>query len=271
MTTEDSKAVDLDPSLFVEEEPQPEATPPVEQATEPEVKEPEPDPDVPEKYRGKSAMEIIKMHQDAERLIGKQGNEVGELRRIVDDLVSNAQAQSSTPAPQETETDFFTDPKEATRQTVESVLQNNPELQGIKQELDLSRKERSARDLLARHPDAAQISQDPKFGEWVAKSQVRMQMFEDSHRHYDSAKAAELFDLWKERKQVAEETAANAQAQRQESVAQASTGSGKSSSESRGKPTLSRDRLIELKRTNPDRYYAQIEEIKLAYKEGRVK
>jgi len=42
---------------------------------------------VPEKYKGKSANDIARMHQEAEKLIGRQGAEVGELRRIVDDFI----------------------------------------------------------------------------------------------------------------------------------------------------------------------------------------
>ena len=34
--------------------------------------------DLPEKYRGKSLDDIIRMHQEAEKLIGKQAQEVGE-------------------------------------------------------------------------------------------------------------------------------------------------------------------------------------------------
>lgn len=270
MTTEESAVTELDPDLFIEEE-LPVVETPEEVVPVPEEPASEPDPAVPEKYRGKSALEIIKMHQDAERLIGKQGNEVGELRRVVDDIVGTMQAQTSTPAPQEPETDFFTDPQGATQQTVTKALESNQDIQSIKQELAEARRERAARALLARHPDAAQISQDPQFGEWVAKSNYRMKKFEDSHRNFDSEVASELFDEWKERKQVAETTAANAQAQRQESVSQASTGSGKSSSETRGKPILSRERLIKLKAENPDRYYAQIDMIKQAYAERRVK
>ncbi len=43
---------------------------------------------LPDKYKGKSAKEIAQMHMEAERLIGRQGSEVGELRRIVDDYTN---------------------------------------------------------------------------------------------------------------------------------------------------------------------------------------
>ena len=34
--------------------------------------------EIPEKYQGKSLDDIIKMHQEAEKLIGKQAQEVGD-------------------------------------------------------------------------------------------------------------------------------------------------------------------------------------------------
>ncbi len=53
-----------------------------------EVTQAEPVEDVPEKYRNKTAAELVKMHQEAESLSGRQSNEVGELRRVVDDFIT---------------------------------------------------------------------------------------------------------------------------------------------------------------------------------------
>ena len=39
-------------------------------------------PELPEKYREKSLDEIVRMHQEAEKLIGKQAQEVGEVRKL---------------------------------------------------------------------------------------------------------------------------------------------------------------------------------------------
>jgi len=41
-------------------------------------------PELPEKYRDKSLDDIVKMHQEAEKLIGKQAQEVGEVRKLAD-------------------------------------------------------------------------------------------------------------------------------------------------------------------------------------------
>lgn len=62
--------------------------------------------DLPEKYRGKSAKEIALMHLEAEKLIGKQGSEVGELRKIVDDFIKT-QSAKETKQEEELDDDSF--------------------------------------------------------------------------------------------------------------------------------------------------------------------
>ena len=71
----------------VEEEQKPE-----EQVEEPAVEE-QPEPEIPDKYRNKSIHDIVKMHQEAEKLIGKQAQEVGEVRRLADELLKRELSQ----------------------------------------------------------------------------------------------------------------------------------------------------------------------------------
>ena len=77
--------------------------------------------EVPEKYQGKSTAEIVRMHQEAEKLLGKQSSEVGELRKVVDDYI---QTQLSAQETQETQPDeeieFFSDPDKAVARAIEN-------------------------------------------------------------------------------------------------------------------------------------------------------
>jgi hypothetical protein len=78
-----------------------EATPPVE--TKPAEEE------LPEKYRGKSALEIAKMHQEAEKLIGRQASEVHEVRSLADQLLKqqlNSQQTTAKPIEESLDEDF---------------------------------------------------------------------------------------------------------------------------------------------------------------------
>ena len=80
----------------IEDNPEPEGEEIV--AEEPVVEEQE-EEELPSKYKGKSIADIIRMHQEAEKTMGKQGSEVGELRRIVDDFIT-AQSVSKQQAPE---------------------------------------------------------------------------------------------------------------------------------------------------------------------------
>ena len=55
---------------------------------------------IPEKYRGKTAEELVRMHQESEKLLGRQSSEVGELRSVVDTYI---QTQLASTAPNKEE------------------------------------------------------------------------------------------------------------------------------------------------------------------------
>ena len=78
-----------------------------------EVEQPQ-EPNLPDKYQGKSLEEVVQMHQEAEKLLGRQSSEVGELRKVVDDYIST-QTQPIAPQQQhvepEDDIDYFTDPQ----------------------------------------------------------------------------------------------------------------------------------------------------------------
>ena len=74
---------------------------------------------IPEKYQGKSNSEIIQMHQEAEKLLGRQSSEVGELRKVVDTYIQG-QTQLDQGSTQEVaeEIDFFSEPEKAIQQQI---------------------------------------------------------------------------------------------------------------------------------------------------------
>ena len=225
------------------------------------------DDDIPDKYRGKSVKDIVRMHQEAERAIGKQGSEVGELRRIVDDFV-RAQTVTQQQAPVvEDEVDFFTDPDTAIARAIERhpKVRQAEELNG-----QLKRAEALA-NLKAAHPDFSEVVQDGSFAEWIGKSKVRQELFSRADRNFDFDAANELLSTWKERKQVVNQSQAVEKIERKQAIRSASTGSTKGSGEPASKKTYRRADIIELMRTNPDRYQQLSDEIMKAYAEGRVK
>ena len=239
------------------------------QYVEEQTEQPQEQSTVPEKYQGKSLEEVVQMHQEAEKLLGRQSGEVGELRKVVDDYISNqtiAQAPQQTVEPED-DIDYFTDPQGA----VNRAIENHPKIREAEQYTVEYKKQSSLATLQAKHPDMQTILGDPKFAEWIKASKIRTQLFVAADQQYDSDSADELFTLWKERKVVAQQTADVEKQARKQTLKAASTGNARGSSQGTRKKVYRRADIIKLMRTDPDRYTALADEIMAAYAEGRVK
>ena len=240
------------------------------QQEEVEVEQPQvEEPSLPDKYRGKSLEEVVQMHQEAEKLLGRQSSEVGELRKVVDDYISS---QTPVQAPQqpvepEDDIDYFTDPQAA----VNRAIENHPKIREAQQYTEQYKKQSSLATLQAKHPDMQTILSDPKFAEWIKASKIRTQLFVAADQQYDADSADELFTLWKERKTVAQQTAQVEKQARKQTLKAANTGNARGTGEGSRKKVYRRSDIIKLMKTDPERYQALSNEILQAYAEGRVK
>lgn len=231
-------------------------------------------PDLPEKYRGKSFEEIIKMHQEAEKLIGRQAQEVGEVRKLADELIKQQLDTKKNDVQPSTsqEIDWFEDPAKAVNQAVE----NNPAIKQVQEQLANQAKQTALTTIEKAHPDYMSIAQSEDFANWVQGSKIRMQTFAQAN-NYDVDAALELLSTYKELKGIkqtqlkaadaslkkADDTARNKALQ---AAAVQKGGTGESS-----KPVYRRPDLIRLRMTDPQRYMDMEGEILQAYAEGRVK
>ena len=253
----------------------------------PAAKEPVED-DVPEELKSKTPAQLAKMYREAQTVIGRQGSELGELRKtaytyIKAHLQASAPKAAAKPAPKQMDdVDLFTNPKEA----IAAAVANHPlvkELQGAKREIEAREVRRHMETVSAKfnaaHPDAPQILNDTKFQEWVVKSPVRKDMLLRAHQRYDLDSANELFNTWKElsamRAPVEEKTPAKAS----KSVATAAaarvpTGGNAAprgqSGGTEGKIYRRAD-VIRLMQNDPARYELMADEITKAYQDGRVR
>ena len=235
-----------------------------EEQVTPEPQEP---PSIPEKYQNKSAEELVQMHQEAEKLLGRQSSEVGELRKVVDNYIQT-QLTPEQQAPQEVEEiDFFTDPDKA----VDRAIQNHPKIKEAEAVTNQYRQSNAMAQLKSKHPDMESILQDTKFADWIEASKIRTRLFVEADQRFDHEAADELFSLWKERQNVVQQTAQVEQQARKQAVKSASTGNARGSSESAPKKVYRRADIINLMKTDPNRYAALQPEIMLAYQEGRVR
>lgn len=225
--------------------------------------------DLPEKYKGKTASDIARMHQELEKRLGQQSQEVGELRKHFDEYVhSSIQSQQSAPEVSEEPVDFFSDPAEAVRRAIE----NHPSLQQAQAVAAEMAKSTALSKLKAAHPDMETVLKDDGFKEWVGKSDIRRKMYSDADNNYDFAAANELLTLYKERATVVKQTEAVEKQARKQEIKKASTGTARSNPEgSTSKKVYRRRDIIELMNSDPKRYEALMPEIMKAYSEGRVR
>jgi hypothetical protein len=222
---------------------------------------------VPEKYQNKSIEELVQMHQEAEKLVGKQSSEVGELRKVVDEYIhQQTQLTQQTNEPVE-EIDFFSEPDKA----VSNAIENHPSVREAKQVAQEYRKTTALSQLQSKHPEMQTILQDEKFLEWIKGSNVRTKLLQQADQQFDVEAADELFSTWKERQQMIGTTADAEKSQRKQQVKAASTGSSSGSGEKASRKIYRRADIINLMRTDPARYQALSDEILKAYAEGRVK
>jgi len=239
----------------------------VEQKQQQPQEQQQPSFEVPEKYKGKTAEDIIRMHQEAEKLIGKQAQEVGEVRKLADELLK--QSLASKPQhieQQEPEIDFFEDPKKA----IQKELSSHPDVIAAREAALTFKKMQIQQKLNSDHPDFTQVVQDPEFVNWVKSSPVRMGLYAKADAEYDYDSANELLSTFKQIKSVkAKETKAAGEVARQSALKSAAVdvgGTGESS-----KKVYRRADLIRLRMTDPARYEALSDDIMRAYQEGRVK
>ena len=221
--------------------------------------------DLPPEYRNKTIDEIIKMHQEAVSKIGEQGNEVGQLRKVVDEYILS-QSKNKAPEPAE-EVDFFADPDKA----VDSRIANHPAIKEA-QQTNLRLKQEQARTaLLNKHPDSAEILTNKEFSNWIQARKYRRELFIKANEQYDYEAADELFSDWKELKGASSSAIEAEKTARKDTIKKASTGGARASSESPSKKIYRRADIIELMKTDYNRYLSMEPEIRLAYAEKRVR
>ena len=222
--------------------------------------------ELPDKYRHKSLDQIVRMHQEAEKLIGKQAQEVGEVRKLADELIKQNLSSRQQTRQEEPEVDFFENPQKAIQRTVD----NHPDILAARQVTQEMKRAQIQQRLAQEHPDFGDIARDQDFANWVKSSPVRIKIFEQADAGYDYDSANELLSTYKQLRSVKQkQTSDDGEATRKQNLKAVGVdvgGSGESS-----KKVYRRADLIRLKMQDPNRYDALSDEIMAAYAEGRVR
>ena len=223
--------------------------------------------DVPDKYKDKSLEDVVRMHQEAEKLLGKQSSEVGDLRKAVDELVKvkiNEDAKSPKKE-EEPELDFYDDPRGSVTKAVES----SDTIVQMKEMLARQQQQEALKQIGEKHPDYEETIKSEKFVDWIRSSTVRTELYQRADK-YDFNAADELLSTWKEVRSIFEKSEILGLKDRKLQVKAASTG-GKGSGEPMSRKIYKRSEIVNLMINDPQKYQANVDVFDKAYAEGRVK
>ena len=212
-----------------------------------------PEVDYKTKYEHERELRLEK-----ERSLTKQGFEVGQLRKVVDDHLLTGKKQEEPPV------DFFEDPDKA----VDTKITSNPKIQELESKLTQIQQLESLNKLKAEHPDYADIVQQKEFQDWVGKSKVRTRLLQEADQLYDYDSANELLETWKERtgNQKNAEAKAQQEVKTKSDLSKAKVHAGGANA---GSKTYTRLELINMKNSDPELYRSlNVTEL---YRSGRVR
>mgnify|MGYP007063680417 CR=1 FL=1 len=234
-------------------------------AAEPENKEPE--YEVPDKFKDKSIQDVSKSYEELEKKLGRQAQELGDTRKLADDLLrQELEKNRQTQAQQEEQPKEFDydNPLESVRKMIQQELR--PVRDELKANQDISTRDK----LVQQHPDYMDIAASPEFSDWVNSSPIRADLYRRANDQLEYNAAVELLDTWKALNPKKEAPSkAETQKVTKQKINELSTESGSTGQTST--KTFSRRELINLRATNPNKYYEMADEIRQAYSEGRVR
>lgn len=263
-STEDEVTVDLNQTA----EPQ---------APAPQNEEPQA-PEVPDKFKGKSAEEIASAYTNLESELGRLRNELGDYRNMTDRFLSIEEKRVADleQAGEQTEfkvdpTELLADPEKVLRDNYQHMKQLDPEYNELKSRLDRIEGHVSQSALQQSHADAVDITNSPEFHSWLGDNPYRAQIAQAAVANQDVAALDYLLTEFKGQSgRSASEGSAQQSVSETQQAAAVSMESSSSGNPAGTQKRFSRRKLVQLKIQNPEEYAAMGQEILSAYAEGRV-
>tara|TARA_R100000315_G_C5229212_1_gene140147 strand:- start:671 stop:1417 length:747 start_codon:yes stop_codon:yes gene_type:complete len=216
--------------------------------------------EVPQKFAGKSIEDVISSYQNLERDYGRQGQELGQLRGHVDQLLQTTIQKQNTAVEEKEAPSFYDDPENYISRVLEEKL---APLVG---RVDNTEQAQTVNRLNEIHPNWQETVNSSEFHQWVSQSPIRLELHAKANQaDYNAGK--ELLDNWDLQQKVSQTTTNATQEQK---LKDATTETG-STGQTGGRKVYKRHDLIQLRLNDPNKYESMESEIMQAYAEGRVK
>lgn len=241
----------------------------VEEQAAPEEEKPRASDKVRTKFKDKGIEDVLMAYESLEKEYGAKGNEIGELRRLTDELlqlqINEKQSKQKSEEPKKPLIDvdsLLDNPEEA----LSKAVANNPEIRAMREQMLKSERAKAQQAFEQDHPDWKELVSDRNFQEWVTSSQLRTKLFQEADRNYDYQTGSELLSMYKQINGIAKE---NVEKKRSKSLKAASVEKG--STGNKPVKVYRRADLINLRINDPAKYDAMQDDIMAAYAEGRVR
>lgn len=232
--------------------------------------------ELPERFKGKSAEEIAKSYVELERLNSQQAQNLGKMRRTVDELLElqlrdpKAEPDAPRAKPVETE-DLYADPDAAIKSVVQREVK--PQVEKLEQELLQERVARAKAEFSKDYPQWEQDVHDPAFVSWIQERPHRIRLARAGDAgDFDAAR-----DLWAsyyEHRDLASKKQERAQRKQQVKEAALETPGAEipEPTETFSRSALMEKRLLAKKGDRNADYWlkSNAERIAIAYEEGRI-
>lgn len=258
-----------------------------EQREEREQREPENSFEVPERFKDKGVEDIIRSYTELEKAFSRQGNQLGEYRKLTEQLLElesakgASQRDSSTPEDDSPISidDLYDNPEAAISRAVEKTA--GEKIAKLERELAEARAKTVEQQLSERYQGWRDEVSTPEFSNWLhdwASTQYRQALAVAADQG-DPAALEEVLASYYERKATAERREENKEQKREQRRKQVQQGSLESggAEHTETEERFSRKQLLEL-RINAKRGDAKAREylaanadaIAAAYAEGRL-
>ena len=156
---------------------------------------------LPDKYKGKSVADVVRMHQELEQAYSRQGNELGEYRKLSLALADTTSRPSiekvEEKRPEVTTDDLFADPAKA----IDDVIESHPAVKRARESAENLERQLAQRQFEVNHPSFKDDIVDPEFANWV-KANPSLSKLAVRADAYDFEAAHQLMGLWEEKKSI---------------------------------------------------------------------
>lgn len=163
---------------------------------------------IPERFKGKTPEEIAQSYVELEKAYSRQGQDIGRLRRLVDEEVLESQLSRKVAEKPPTKPVTVDDLYENADATLRRVVQEetSARVEELERQLQAAKQQQALTEFSAKYPDWQEQVKDPAFLNWIAEDPYRQRLAQAADAG-DLAAADVLFGIHRDLKGKARRSA----------------------------------------------------------------